>query len=115
MNAIPVDTGKRVCLCVCVSVYARARVGGESLSLNMYQLEGICLHVCQIKMPGSGERVTYVLETDFRLGMGSKAIIRAKALNGGTQLSVPGLITPFFKPKPKAHHSIRGFWFVNDL
>lgn len=67
------------------------------------------------KMPGLGEGIFYGPETDFRLGMGSVAMIRVKVLSGEAQLSTPGLITPFFKPKTKVHHSTRAFWFVNDL
>lgn len=83
--------------------------------MNVYQLEGICLQVCWRKMPGSEKRIFYELEADFKLGMGRMVMIGAEVLSGEAQLRVPELITPFFKPKTKAHHSTRGFWFVNDL
>lgn len=76
-------------------------VGGGSPSLNVYQLESICLLVCWRRCLGRGEGILYVLETDFRLGMGSMAVTGAKVLSGEAQLGVPGLITPFFKQKPK--------------
>lgn len=67
------------------------------------------------KMPGSGGGDILCAGDRFQVGDGQYGHDWGKGAEWGGPTGCSRVDNPTFQTKTKAHHSTRGFWFVNDL